>query len=119
MQSGLTRGSHGAGVVDIFAEIRAVIDSGDDEVGLVREELVERDDNAIGGRAVHGPVALGYGLTHDGLAESERLRRAAALGAWRHDADFGEIRESFRERTESRRVVAVIVREQNSHVAAV
>src|SRR6185436_10816473 len=48
---------------DILPHVRAVIDSGDDEVRLlVRQEGAERQENTVGGGAVYlvGPVGVAF-----------------------------------------------------------
>lgn len=111
------RGFHGgadrAGVIDIFAEIAAAIDAGDNEVGLVFEKSVESENHGVGGGAFDGIFAGGDLVAIDGLAESERLCGGAAFVRGSDDGQSGVIFESVHESAEAGGVDAVVVGDEN------
>src|SRR5579885_2511949 len=114
MQRGFARSADCPRIVDILAEIRAVIDAGNHQVRPFRQQFVQRHNYAIGGRAVNGPVPLPCALAHDRLTQRQRLRRSAALPARRDDAYFGEILQRLRQGAQPGRVIPVIICQQDS-----
>ncbi len=111
----------GAGVGEVPAQVRAVVDAGDHDVGpAVPHDLQERQGNAVGGGAGAG---MGEGAVREGgLAQSQRLvqRDAVAAGAARpvrrHDGDLGHRVERLFEHEQAISVHAVVVGNQDPHV---
>src|SRR6266849_1049695 len=83
MQRSLARRSNGPGVVDIFTEIRTVIDAGNHHVRLLRHESVQRNNDAIRRRPVDRPLSLADLVANNRLPQRQRLRRPlrSRLGA--------------------------------------
>jgi hypothetical protein len=69
MYGGFACSADGAGVVDVFAQVRAVIDAGDDQVRRRGKQAVQGDDDAVGRSAVDGPLVFGNLMADDGLTE--------------------------------------------------
>ncbi len=109
MQRALTRRAHGTGVIDIFPEIRAVVDSGNHHVRFFRQKFVQRHDHAIRRRPVDGPFPLRDPVAHDRLPQRQRLRRPAALQARRNDAHRGKSFQRRRQRAQPFRLIAIVV----------
>lgn len=80
----------GTGIVEIFAEVGAVIDTGNDEIRFFREKFVQGDDDAVGGGAVDRPFGFGDFVADDGLAKGERLGGATALPTGSNDFNVGK-----------------------------
>src|SRR5437016_715217 len=109
VQRAFPRRPHGPRVVHVFTEVRAVVDSGNQQVRLFRQKLVQRHDHAIRGGAVNGPLALRNAVAHDGLPERQRLRRAALLAARGNNAQCYNIRKLLRERPQPFRLISIVV----------
>src|SRR2546429_63244 len=109
VQRAFPRRPHGPQVVHVFTEVRAVVDSGNQQVRLFRQKLVQRHDHAIRGGAVNGPLALRNAVAHDGLPERQRLRRAALLAARGNNAQCYNIRKLLRERPQPFRLISIVV----------
>src|SRR5271154_1081502 len=113
VQSGFASGANSAGVIDIFSQVRAMIDARDDQIRLLRQEFVKRNNHAVRGRAINGPLALGDVVANNRLTKRQRLRRAALFGAWRHDANGCQILQYFGQPEQSGGLIAIIVGQEN------
>ncbi len=112
MKSAFARRTHGSRVVDVFSEIRAMIDSGNHHVRLFRQKFVQRYDHAIRRRPVDGPLALRDFVANDRLPQRQRLRRPALFPARRHNTHCGKSFQSRGQRAQPFRLVSVIVSEK-------
>src|SRR6267143_4125401 len=112
MQRALTRRAHGTGVIDIFPEISAVVDSGNHHVRFFRQEFVQRHDHAIRRRPVDGPFPLRDPVAHDRLPQRQRLRCPAALQARRNNTYGGETLQASGQRAQPFRLISVVVRQK-------
>src|SRR5260370_487399 len=113
MQRAFARGAHGTRVIDIFPEIRAVVDSGNHHVRFFRQKFVQRHDPAIRRRPVNRPLALRNLIANDRLPQRQRLRRPAALQARRHNTHRGKSFQRRRQRAKSFRLISVVVGQKN------
>ena len=113
MQRCLAGGADGTGVVDVLAEIRAEIDSGNYQVGRLGQKSMQRDDYGIGGRTFDGPLAFADVVANNRLAQGQGLRRPALLAMRRHDAQRGKSLEPDRECFQAWGVNSVVIGQQN------
>ena len=85
-------GSNGARIEDVAAQVVAVVDAGDDEVGAFAE-LEQAEVGAIGGSATDRPDAGADFLDAQRVKQGERVRGCAALAIGREDVDIGYLGE--------------------------
>ena len=111
MQRSFARSTHGSGVVDVLAQIRAKINSRNHQVWGLRQEAVQCDDHRVRGRAVDSPLPLAYFVTNNRLPQGERLRGSALLAAWRNNADRAESFEPCRQCLQPGSVNSIIIRQ--------
>ncbi len=113
MQRAFPRGAHGSGVIDVFSEIRAMVDSGNHHVRLFRQKFVQRHDYAIRRRPIDGPFVLRNLVADDGLPQRQRLRRSALLPARRHNTHGGKSLQRRCQRPQPFGLVSIIVGKKN------
>jgi hypothetical protein len=114
-ETALHRGRHGAGVQHVVAEVRAVIDPGDQHVGRLLEQTGDRDVHAIRRRTVHVVHVVLGALDAQRRIERQRVARAAAVAVRRDDRDLREIGEMLRERPQAGREIAIVVGKEDPH----
>ena len=118
----LERRGDGARVGDVVAEVRAVVDAGDDDVGLeALDEPELREPDAVDRRAV-GRVARRAVLEVDLLdperaARGDHARERGAVAVGRHDRelDVGQRDERAPQRLQALGLDAVVVGEEHAH----
>jgi len=118
----LERGRDGAGVGDVIAEVRPVVDAGDDQVG--RETLDQPqagEANAVDGSAVRGVAHRAVGERHLGhpqrpaRRDRARHRRAVAVRGDHGQADVLELHQRAPHRLKALGLDPVVVGEQDLH----
>ena len=113
MQRRFARRSHRSGVIDVFAHVRAVIDAGDHQVGLLREQFVQRHNHRVGRSSFHRPVPFFFAMHHDRPPQRQRLRRAALFCKRRNNAYRRKILQRRLQRAQSFRAVPIVICEEN------
>jgi len=113
---GFTGGGDGAGDDEVLAHVAAVIDAGEDEVGL-EAEAEESDADAIGRGAMDGMEVGAAGFDGEGMVGGDAV---AALGLLRgggddDDAGAGEGEGGLFEGLETVGADAVVVGEEDRH----
>ena len=104
-----------AGIDDIVAEVRRVVDAGHHDVGLEVEQSGQREMDAVGRRARDAVAAVVHAGDADGLVERQRIAGARAVAIWRDDGDAADDSQTFGQYAYAGRVDAVVVGNQNSH----
>ena len=105
----------GARIGHVLAQIAAPVHTGQDQVGrVILEDVADRQQHAVRGRAVHGEMAVGQAADAQGMAQGQGMAGAALLRLGRHHPDI--VRKGPRdllEGLEPGRVHAVVVGEQD------
>ncbi len=109
MQRGLARGTDGTRVVDVLTEIRAEIDSGNDQAGRLWQKPVKGDDHRVRRRTFDGPLPFTDVVADNRLTQRQRLRRPALLAMRRHDAYRSESLKPRREGFQPGSVNSVVI----------
>ncbi len=109
------RSGHGAGIDDVVAEVRRVVDAGDDDVGLEVEQSGECEMHAVGRRARDAVTSVVHASDADRLIERQRITRAGAVAIRSDDGDAADDGQTLGQYAHARRVDAVIVGNQDSH----
>ena len=107
---GFDGGSNSARVKDVAAQVVAVVDAGDDEVGAFAK-LKQAKVGAVGGSATDRPDTGADFLDAQRVKQGERVRGCAALAIGRDDVDLGYLGERAGEDRESVGTHPIIVGE--------
>jgi hypothetical protein len=117
----LERGRDGAGVGDVVAQVRAVVDAGHDQLGLEVDQAEGREAHAVDRRAVGGEAA-GSVAELDLLDPERVVRRDAArggravrVGRNHGQLDPGHLEEGAPQRVQADGADPVVVGEQDLH----
>jgi hypothetical protein len=123
-QERLERGRDRAAVRDVVAEVRAVVDAGDDEIGLEaldQAELGEADavDGGAVGRVAGRPVLEVDLLDPERAARRDHARESGAVAVGRDHRDFdaGDLEQRAAEGLQALGLDAVVVRHEHPHVS--
>jgi hypothetical protein len=110
------RRGDGARVDDVLAEIAAAVDAGEAERRLVvLEDVVDREQHAVGRRAVDREAAALRAADAQRRADGERMADRALLGLGRHHPDvLGERARDLLERLEAGGVDTVVVGDEDA-----
>ena len=111
------RGGHGAGIVQIVAQIRAAVDAAHDEIGHASAQVVRADDDTIRGRtrtAIRRHRALAHARDLDRCLNRDRVADAARVAFGRDDGDLAEFSQRFGDGDQAEALIAVIVGDQDS-----
>ena len=116
-QRRLHRRSDGAGIGHVLAHVGAVVDAGEHQIGrVVDQDLVEGEENAVGGRAVDGVAAPGNAAEAQRTVQRERMGGCALLGLGRHHPHvLGEAARHALQHLDAGRVDAVVVANEDAH----
>ena len=95
-QRAFERARHRARIRHVVADIEAVVDAGDDEIGRAVQHLVDGDVDAVGRRAVDGVDAIADVLEAERPAQRQRVSDGAGLGLRRDDRHLAERRAARR-----------------------
>jgi hypothetical protein len=110
------RGCYGARVQHVVAEVRAVVDAGDDHVVLFFEQAGDREMHAIRRCAVeHEVLALAERQHAQRHVESERVAGAAAVAVGRDDSDLAQLGQGIAQCSDPVGAIAVVVADENLH----
>ena len=110
----LARGGDRARIVNVVAEVRAVVDARDDEVGSARQEVLqeEGDVDTVGRSSIHRPNS-GFDLTKaQGVMKRDRVALRALLSLGGDRVDVCERRECLPQGDDARRVDPIVVGNQ-------
>jgi hypothetical protein len=113
---GFAGGGDGAGDDEVLAHVAAVVDAGEDEVGL-EVEAEEGDADAVGGGAVDGVAVGSAGFGDEGLVGGDAVATLGLLGGGGDDDDAGggEGEGGVLEGLKALGVDAVVVGEEDDH----
>ena len=116
-QRRLHRRGDGPGISDILADIGAVVDAGEHQVRqAVGQDLVEGEEDAVGGRAVDGIAAPGNFAETQRTVQRERMGGRALLGlGCHHPHVLGEAARHALQHLDAGRVDAVVVADEDAH----
>ena len=115
-QRAFQRARDRARVGHVVAEVIALVDAGDDEIGRAPGviDLRDRDVDAVGRRAVDLVDAIAQPLHPKRPAQRQRVADRAGFDVRRDNRDFSEIGESCRQRMDAVRVDAIIIGYEDS-----
>jgi len=112
--SSLRRRGHRAGIDDVVAEIRAVVDTGYDNVGTLIEKPHDRKHHTIS----RGPVDRTRGIVDtrdtEGAIEGQGVTRGALLTVRRDNSDIPPRFGGCPQRLEARSEKAIVVCQKHS-----
>jgi hypothetical protein len=115
LQGALDGRGHRARVEHVLAHVGTEVDAGDDQVGSLIEQAVERGDDTVGRRAIHA-VDVGLVLLDaEGAVERERVRGGALVTIRGNDDHAPQRSQRLLEVAQRGRLDAVVVREQDVH----
>ena len=91
MEGSLHGGRHGAGIENILAQVGPFIDSGDDQVGPARQEVIQSQDDGIHRRAIHRVAVRTKPLITYGAVQGDGMADGAHGIPWRDHGHVAEI----------------------------
>ena len=112
-QRALERTGHRARIRHIVAEIPSLVDARDDEIGLLLDDVRDRQVHAVGRRAVDAVGLRPDRLDAQRTAQRERVADRARLLHRRDDRHISEMSQRRRERLDTLGVHAIVVGDQN------
>jgi len=120
VEAAFQRGSDGAGIDDVNAQVRAVVDAGEDQVELDFFKFGETNFDTVCGGAVDGPLCCASGIEVgaagvNDVVHGQRMTFSALLNLRRCDVDLVMWDEGFGEGFQSGGLDAVVVADEDVH----
>src|SRR6202035_4842511 len=110
----------GAGIDDVFGDVSALVDAGQNQVrhGFA-EDVARAHDDAIGRRAPHREMTRPDFAQPQGIVQRQRMRDAGLIEFRRHHPDIvGQGARGLRDDLQAGGVDAVVIGAENSHPVA-
>ena len=110
------RGGDGARIDHVVAEVRGVVDAGNDDVGLLLQHPGDGDVDAVGRRAVDAPGVFVVANHADRHVQGQRIAGAGAVAVGRdHQHLVAGLAQASGEDADAGGVDAIIVADQDTH----
>lgn len=117
----LQRGTQGAGVGDVVARVVAVIDAGENVIGLFLQDVLQRYLDAVHRRAVHlvgglhGDGEIFHPFHPQGGMDGKLLGHGAALMGRGHHPNITQLHGGLCQQRQTGRMNGIIIDNKNLH----